>query len=89
MELSERYIQTLEKEGFTSISEWQHEPGEILAERSHGDKASYLITDGSMKFVIDGLAKQISAGQRLNVPSSTPYSAEAGAEGVIYIMGEM
>ncbi|MCA9359055.1 hypothetical protein KC926_02520 [Candidatus Kaiserbacteria bacterium] len=89
MELSERYIQTLEKEGFTTVSEWQHGPNEVLVERRHADKVSYLVTDGSIEFLIDGQSNDVLPGQRVNIPSNTPYSAKVGAGGVIYIMGEM
>ncbi|MFT7507113.1 MAG: hypothetical protein ACI92I_000252 [Acidimicrobiales bacterium] len=50
MELSERYIRTLESEGFTYVYEAQDRPGAIHKEHSHVDKVSVYITDGSLTF---------------------------------------
>ncbi len=89
MELSERFIQTLEKEGFDSVSEWQDEPGKVYQEHSHAGKTSILVTDGAITFDIGGKKKLLSPGQRLNISANELHSAVVGETGVIYIVGEM
>jgi quercetin dioxygenase-like cupin family protein len=89
MELSERFIQTFEKEGYDSVSEWQDEPGKAYPKHSHDYKSSILVTDGSITFDITGQKKTLSPGQRLDIPAGDLHSAQVGENGVIYIFGEM
>lgn len=88
MELSERYIAQLEKEGFTSVSEEQDAPGTVYPEHAHG-KAAFYITDGSITFTVNGDTTELKAGDRLDIPANTTHSAVVGPEGAIYILGEM
>lgn len=89
MELSERFIQTLEKEGYDSVHEWQDAPGTVHSEHSHLGKTTIMVTDGSITFDMAGQMKVLSPGQRLDIPAGTPHSASVGESGVIYIVGEM
>lgn len=88
MELSERFIQKLEKEGFTNVYEWQDPAGTVYQEHSHAGEVSVMVTDGSITFDIQGKKKEIVAGQRLNIPPATPHSAIVGPAGWIVIVGE-
>ena len=88
MELSERYIQTLEKEGYINIEERQDLPNEEHAERELASKITVFVTDGSLVFDIDGEKKEIKATERFNLSADKPYSLIAGPEGSIYIYGE-
>ncbi len=88
MELSERYIQTLEQEGFQNVYEWQDSAGTVYEEHSHAGKVSLLVTDGSATFEIAGEKKEIKAGQRFDVPVGVPHSAVVGPAGWIVIVGE-
>ncbi len=88
MELSERYIQTLENEGFASVYEWQDAAGTVYEEHSHEGKVSIMVTDGSITFSLNGKGKEIVAGQRFDVPVGMPHSAIVGPQGWIGIVGE-
>jgi quercetin dioxygenase-like cupin family protein len=88
MELSERYIQTLEKEGFTDVFEWQDSAGKVYPKHSHAGKVTYMVTDGSITFTLDGGDKLVHAGERFNVPVGIPHSMQVGREGWIGIIGE-
>ena len=88
MELSERYIQTLEKEDFTNVYEWQDPAGTVYEEHAHTGKVTIMVTDGSVTFDIQGQKKEIIAGQRFNVPVGVPHSAIVGPTGWIVIVGE-
>ncbi|MCB9814552.1 hypothetical protein H6784_04000 [Candidatus Nomurabacteria bacterium] len=89
MELSERYIQKLENEGFASVYEGQDAAGKVYSERISKGKLSILVTDGSLTFTMSGREKVVAAGQRFDIPPSTTYSQVAGPLGAIYIVGEM
>jgi mannose-6-phosphate isomerase-like protein (cupin superfamily) len=88
MELSERYIQTLEKEGFADVFEWQDLAGKVYAEHAHTGKVTYMVTDGSITFTLNGEDRLVNAGERFNVPISIPHSMQVGPEGWIGIIGE-
>jgi len=89
MELSERFIQTFENEGFLHVYEWQDVPGKVYPEHTHKGEVSVFVTDGSIAFETGGLMKLVSPGQRYNIPVNVPHSAVAGEAGAIYIVGEM
>lgn len=68
MELSERYIAKLEKEGFPSVYEWQDKSGTIYEVHAHKRKVSLFVTDGSIIFNFSDKKKEVVAGERFDVP---------------------
>ena len=88
MELSERYIQQLEKEGFDTVYEWQDPAGKVYPEHSHTVRTSLFVTDGSITFDFEGKKKEVKAGERIDIPIGAKHSAVVGAEGWIAIIGE-
>ncbi len=88
MELSERYIQKLEAEGFASVYEWEDGAGTVYPEHSHKGKVSLLVTDGSIIFDFTGQKKELIANQRFDIPVGIPHSAVVGPKGWIVIVGE-
>ena len=89
MELSERYIETLEKEGFPFVYEWTDAPNTVYKEHEHEDKVSMFITDGSIKMNVAGEVFMLNTGQRYNVPPHTKHSAIVGPEGCSFVVGEI
>lgn len=89
MELSERCIQTLEKEGFTYVYETQDAPGAIYEEHIHKDKVTVFIAEGSFEITVSGQVKNLVAGDRYNIPPGVPYSALVGPYGCQLVIGEM
>jgi quercetin dioxygenase-like cupin family protein len=89
MELSERCIQTLEKEGFLHVYEWQDKPGTVYPEHSHQDRVTIFITEGSIDFTILGVTHLLRTGDRFDVPPGAPHSAVVGLQGCQYVVGEM
>lgn len=89
MELSEKYIQTLEREGFKHIFEWEDKPGTTYPVHAHKGRVTIFITDGSVLFDFSGEKKEVNAGERFDVPVNSPHSAVVGDKGAIYIVGEM
>ena len=89
MELSERCIQTLEKEGFPFVYETQDAPGAIYEEHKHEGKVTLFITEGSFEITLSGETKNLVAGDRIDIPKDTPYSAVVGAQGCQLVVGEM
>jgi quercetin dioxygenase-like cupin family protein len=88
MELSERYIQKLEAEGFASVYEWQDEAGTIYPNHLHQGRVSLMVTDGSITFDFAGQKKELVANQRFDIPVGVPHSAMVGPKGWIVIVGE-
>lgn len=89
MELSERCIATLEKEGFPHIYEWQDAPDTVYPEHVHQDKVAIFITEGSLELTIDGKTHSLRPGDRFDVPPKTSHSAVVGSQGCQYVVGEM
>lgn len=89
MELSERCIQTLEKEGFTSVYEWTDAPGIVYTEHIHQGPVTIFVTEGDVVLKIGNETKGLRAGDRLDVPVQTPHSAVVGPHGCQYVVGEM
>ncbi|MEZ4194862.1 MAG: hypothetical protein R3B53_00465 [Candidatus Paceibacterota bacterium] len=89
MELSERCIQTLEKEGFTYVYEHQDAPGAIYEEIEHKDRVSIFVTEGSFEITLSKQVKNLVPGDRFNIPPQTPYSAVVGTRGCQLVVGEM
>ncbi len=88
MELSERCIQILEKEGWPHIYEWQDKPGTVYEEHFHNGKVVFFVIEGSLEIRIAGEVKSLKAGDRFDVPAMTKHSAVVGETGVQYVVGE-
>ncbi len=89
MELSERCIQTLEKEGFPHVYEWQDKPGTVYPLHQHQDKVTIFITEGSLELTLNGATHSLRAGDRFDIPPQTEHSAVVGPSGCQYVVGEM
>lgn len=88
MELSERYIQKFEDEGYVSVYEWQDPAGTVYKEHNHKGKVSLFVTDGSVTFDFSGEKKEIVAPSRFDIPKNTLFSAVVGNNGWIVIVAE-
>jgi len=88
MELSERYLQKFEEEGFTSVYEWQDPAGTSYEPHTHKGRVSLFVTDGSIEFIFSGEKKEVRAGERFDVPVGAEHSAIVGSDGWIVIVGE-
>jgi len=89
MELSERYIQQLENEGFPFVYDWMDPAGAVYEEHEHKDKVTLIITDGSIDMTVDGTSFTLSAHDRYDVPPQTKHSAVVGPRGCGFVVGEM
>jgi quercetin dioxygenase-like cupin family protein len=88
MELSERFIQQLEKEGFSQVYEWQDVADTQYPEQTHDLATAYMVTDGSVTFQLSNTRVEVLAGDRFDVPPQVPYSIRVGPHGWIGIIGE-
>ncbi len=89
MELSERCIAQLEKEGWPHIYEWSDPPGTVYPEHSHTEKVVIFITEGSLELTLAGQVHLLRTSDRFDVPPQVPHSAVAGPQGCQYVVGEM
>lgn len=88
MELSERWLQKFEDEGFASVYEWQDPAGTLYEEHTHQGKVSIFVTDGSITFDFLGEKKEVKANERFDVPVGLPHTAVVGPAGWIAIIAE-
>jgi quercetin dioxygenase-like cupin family protein len=88
MELSEKWLQRFEKEGFANVYDWSDSAGTEYPEHAHKGKVSLFVTDGSIEFDFSGTKKVVAAGERFDVPVGEPHSAKVGPEGWIVVVGE-
>jgi mannose-6-phosphate isomerase-like protein (cupin superfamily) len=88
MELSERWLQIFEAEGFASVYEWSDPAGTMYPPHNHQGKVSLFVTDGSCQFDFDGRKVLVSAGTRFDVPVGELHSAVVGELGWNVVVGE-
>ncbi len=88
MELSERWIETFEKEGFAQVYEWSDAPHTHYELHAHKGKVSLFVTDGAIDFDFVGEKKEVRAGERFDVPVGIMHSATVGPQGWIVIVAE-
>jgi quercetin dioxygenase-like cupin family protein len=88
MELSERWLQKFEEEGFASVYEWTDPAGTVYPAHSHTGKVSIFVTDGSCEFDFGGKKRLIKAGERFDVPIGEMHSAVVGNAGWNVVVGE-
>lgn len=88
MELSERWLQKFEDEGFQNVYEWQGAPQTKYEEHTNQGPVSIFVTDGSITFDFEDEMKEIKQNVRFNIPPNKPYSAMVGSTGSILIVGE-
>lgn len=89
MELSERCIQTLEKEGFPFVYEWKDKPGMEYSEQTPQHKVSVCVTEGVLFVVRAGISHEYVAGSRCDLLPGIPYLITVGPTGCQYVIGEM
>lgn len=87
MELSERYIQTLEQEGYSSVEELQDKPDSDYADCLYASKVSFCLTDGLITITLPTGPIELIAPTRFDIPANTPFTAKVGPLGAIYIFG--
>jgi len=88
MELSERFIQKFEKEGFTSVYEHQDKAGTVYEKHLHKGKVSVFVSDGSATFYFPDEKKEIVSPVRFDIPPGVEHSVVVGDNGWIVIIGE-
>lgn len=88
MELSERIIATLEKEGFTDIEEITALPNAVSPGINPDSAYFVYVTDGSLLVATDGVIYELSPGQRHNISAHVPYSISTGSRGCNYIIAK-
>lgn len=88
MELSERYLQQLEKEGFARVYDDSDEPGTVYKPHSHRGKVTLWLTDGELKITIAGETKHYKAGDRINIPAGVEHSIVVGNQPLNYVVAE-
>jgi quercetin dioxygenase-like cupin family protein len=88
MELSERWLEKFEQEGFSNVYDWSDPAGTVYEEHAHQGNVSMFVTDGSITFDFEGEKRVVKAGERFDVPVGKPHSAVVGPGGWIVVVGE-
>lgn len=73
----------------TDCYSWSNGPGDRYAPHSHGYEKVLYCVDGSIAFIIEreGRRLELTAGDRMVLPSGTVHSAEVGPDGCTCIEG--
>lgn len=88
MELSERYIQQLEKDGYNPVYEHYDEPNTTYKTHAHKEEHAMIIVEGSMKVMIDADMTTYFVNDRFVIPSNVEHSVVIGPKGCKYVIGE-
>ncbi|MEK7549781.1 MAG: cupin domain-containing protein [Patescibacteria group bacterium] len=79
----------LADEGFIHIFEWVDEPGIEYPSHKHQDKVSMYILSGGLTFQFSDGEVVLKEGDRFDVIPGKEHTAEVGADGCRYLVGEM
>ncbi len=88
MELSERCIAQLEKEGWPYVYEWQDKPGTVYKSHEHQGNVVLFVTEGGLSITMLGKTIEYRTGDRIDIPPHTLHEAVVGPRGAQYVVGE-
>jgi quercetin dioxygenase-like cupin family protein len=77
----------LEVEGF-SVWSWTDAPGATYTPHTHDQDESLWVIAGEITFGAGGQEIRLGPGDRLMLPRGTVHSAQVGATGATYLVGE-
>lgn len=89
MELSERCIQMLEREGFPYISERSDAPHTRYEINSQNARAVVFVTEGKLSIEQAGSTTYVQAGDRIAILPHISYRLTIGDTGCQILIGEM
>ena len=79
--------QRLESEGF-EVFRWRDEPGVDYRPHTHDHDESLWVIEGAIVFSVGGREYRLEPGDRLTLPAGTVHTAQAGANGAAYLIGQ-
>jgi quercetin dioxygenase-like cupin family protein len=88
MEFLETLLQQFKKEGFVSVYDWSDPAGTVYPEHGHKGKVALFVTEGSIAFNFEGVLKELTAGDRFDMPIGALHKAVVGPEGWSVVVGE-
>jgi len=87
--LNERDLRKqLEAEGFSHTFIWQDGPQTFYPDHTHAGLTAHIILDGEMTLTMGGNSHTYRVGDRCDVPAGAVHSAQMGARGCRYLVGE-
>lgn len=89
MELSERTIQILEAEGYTTIDEQQYAPDTTLPAVISPGRTTIVVTDGEITVSYLDIVRTLTTLNRITIPARVPYSISTGSAGCRLVVAEM
>jgi quercetin dioxygenase-like cupin family protein len=84
----EKFVRTLEQEGFTHTYVWQDAPNASYPDHTHATETAHIILSGEMTLTMAGESRTYRAGERCDVPTGAVHSARMGPSGCRYLIGE-
>lgn len=83
----EALAERLAGEGFSSFC-WSDAPNAHYDEHEHDRDESIWLVSGAIRFGAGGRELVLAPGDRLMLPAGTRHTADAGAEGATYLIGQ-
>lgn len=84
----EEWISSLKKEGFENVYVIKDDPNFEYSTHTHEKACVHIILAGSMGLQSNDGLKELSQGERINIPAGTTHSAKMGPQGCKYIVAE-
>jgi quercetin dioxygenase-like cupin family protein len=78
----------LETEGFSGIFVHRDSPNAYYPDHTHLGITAHIVLDGDITVTSEGKATTYESGQRFDVPAGEIHSANIGADGCRYMIGE-
>ena len=78
----------LREEGFAHTYVWQDGPNARYPDHTHAEETAHIVLNGEMTLTAGGETQTYRASDRCDVPAGAVHSAQIGAQGCRYLIGE-
>ena len=82
------FEEQLRSEGFSGIFVHRDSPNAFYPEHTHSGITAHIVLEGDITVTSQGQTTTYKSGQRFDVPAGEIHSAQIGADGCRYMIGE-
>ena len=81
-------VQSLRGEGFAHVFVWRDGPGAAYPPHTHTGETAHVVLEGEITITTAYGSATYGPGARFDVPAGQLHSAQVGAIGCVYVVGE-
>ena len=84
----QEWHEQLKQEGFQNIRTHTDSPDTVYRSHAHTTTNPHIVLAGHLRLVMDSGTVLLNPGDRYDIPAGVKHSAEVGADGCTFIVGE-